>query len=91
MMGSRNSASIKSPKTTEYLPHEKYLCLAASVCRNANSAFATEGMFTPDQLPDIAKDLRQAGLKLNPDQMTDLTAFPILDDAKHLIKEMDIK
>ena len=56
---------------------KKHLCLAALSCMIANSAFATEGMFTPDQLPDIAKDLRKAGLKLDPDQMTDLTAFPM--------------
>lgn len=40
-------------------------------------ALAVEGMFTPDQLPAIAKDLRKAGLKLKPKTLTDLTAFPM--------------
>lgn len=40
-------------------------------------AGATEGMYTPDQLPEIAKDLRKKGLKLNPEQISDLTGFPM--------------
>ncbi|WP_156811850.1 S46 family peptidase [Robiginitomaculum antarcticum] len=40
-------------------------------------AAATEGMYTPDQLPEIAKDLRKKGLKLNPNQISDLTGFPM--------------
>jgi len=40
-------------------------------------ASATEGMFTPDQLPEIAKDLRAKGLKLKPAQISDLTGFPM--------------
>jgi hypothetical protein len=38
---------------------------------------AKEGMFTPDQLPEIAKDLRKTGLKLRANQLTDLTGFPM--------------
>ena len=38
---------------------------------------AREGMFTPDQLPAIAADLREAGLKLDPDKLNDFTAFPM--------------
>jgi len=41
------------------------------------TAAAKEGMFTPDQLPEISKDLRKAGLKLKPSQLTDLTEFPM--------------
>lgn len=40
-------------------------------------ALAVEGMFTPDQLPSLKKDLRKAGLKLKPENLTDLTAFPM--------------
>ncbi len=38
---------------------------------------AKEGMWTPDQLPMIADDLREAGLELDPEALTDLTAFPM--------------
>ena len=51
----------------------------ASVCLLAMSApaMAVEGMYTPDQLPEIADDLREAGLELDPNTLTDLTAFPM--------------
>jgi len=38
---------------------------------------AKEGMFTPEQLPEIAEDLREAGLELDPDALSDLTGFPM--------------
>lgn len=41
------------------------------------AAHAVEGMFTPDQLPEIAKDLRAKGLKMEPEQISDLTGFPM--------------
>ncbi|MEL7482500.1 MAG: S46 family peptidase [Pseudomonadota bacterium] len=34
-------------------------------------------MFTPDQLPEIAADLKATGLSLDPSQLTDLTEFPM--------------
>ncbi|MEM8616186.1 MAG: S46 family peptidase, partial [Pseudomonadota bacterium] len=40
-------------------------------------ASADEGMFTPDQLPQIADDLKVSGLNLDPTTLTDLTAFPM--------------
>lgn len=40
-------------------------------------ASAKEGMFTPDQLPEIATDLSETGLELDPNTLTDLTAFPM--------------
>lgn len=40
-------------------------------------AEAKEGMFTPDQLPEITEDLRATGLELDPAELTDLTAFPM--------------
>ncbi|WP_367271842.1 S46 family peptidase [Ponticaulis sp.] len=51
----------------------------ASVCLFALStpSHAVEGMFTPDQLPEIADDLREAGLELDPSTLTDLTEFPM--------------
>jgi hypothetical protein len=38
---------------------------------------AKEGMFTPDQLPQISKELSQTGLKLKASQLADLTDFPM--------------
>lgn len=43
----------------------------------AAPATAKEGMFTPQQLPDIAEQLEEAGLELDPDILTDLTGFPM--------------
>jgi hypothetical protein len=40
-------------------------------------AIADEGMWQPHQLPSIASELTQAGLKLNPNDLTDLTGFPM--------------
>lgn len=40
-------------------------------------AAAKEGMWTPEQLPDVAKDMRKLGLKLKASSLTDLTAFPM--------------
>ncbi len=38
---------------------------------------AKEGMFTPQQLPEIADDLRATGLELDPEALSDLTGFPM--------------
>ncbi|MEO1046081.1 MAG: S46 family peptidase [Pseudomonadota bacterium] len=38
---------------------------------------AKEGMFTPDQLAEIAEDLRETGLEIDAEALTDLTAFPM--------------
>ncbi|MFT5277877.1 MAG: hypothetical protein ACI97K_002659 [Glaciecola sp.] len=38
---------------------------------------ANEGMWQPHQLPDIKQQLIAAGLKLNPDDMSDLSKFPM--------------
>ncbi|MDE0420259.1 MAG: S46 family peptidase [Gammaproteobacteria bacterium] len=51
--------------------------LVAAIASWSVVAHAREGMFTPDQLPAIAADLREAGLKLHPDKLNDLTAFPM--------------
>ncbi len=40
-------------------------------------ADANEGMWQPHQLPDIKQQLIAAGLKLNPDDMSDLSKFPM--------------
>ena len=38
---------------------------------------AVEGMYTPSQLPEIRRELKKAGLKLNPKKLDDLTAHPM--------------
>ena len=41
------------------------------------TAAAVEGMFTPDQLPEISEDLKAAGLNIDPQKLTDMTEFPM--------------
>ena len=41
------------------------------------SARAGEGMWVPQQLPEISKTLKKAGLKLDPDDLADLTGDPM--------------
>ena len=40
-------------------------------------ASAKEGMFTPDQLQDIGGRLEEAGLEIDPQELADLTGFPM--------------
>src|SRR5688572_26545143 len=42
-----------------------------------NGARAGEGMWVPQQLPEIAGPLKKAGLKLDPKQLADLTGDPM--------------
>lgn len=53
--------------------------IAASVafCCAALPALAKEGMFTPEQLPQIAGDLKNTGLEISPETLSDLTGFPM--------------
>ena len=41
------------------------------------AAHADEGMWMPQQLPQVAKQLKAAGLKLDPNTLTKLTEFPM--------------
>ena len=43
----------------------------------SNVAYADEGMWMPQQLPQVAKELKSAGLKLDPATLTKLTEFPM--------------
>ena len=49
----------------------------AAVTAAVPVAQAGEGMWTPQQLPEIAKSLKTAGLKLDPGQLADLTGDPL--------------
>jgi hypothetical protein len=43
----------------------------------STAAHADEGMWMPQQLPQVAKELKAAGLKLDPAALTKLTEFPM--------------
>lgn len=51
--------------------------VACSLFTAASPALAVEGMWTPEQLPDIERQLEDAGLRIDVDKLTDLTAFPM--------------
>ncbi|WP_084418001.1 S46 family peptidase [Henriciella litoralis] len=51
--------------------------LAAALAIGAPNASAKEGMWTPDQLPAIAGDLKATGLELPAEALSDLTGFPM--------------
>ena len=52
-------------------------CLSAALLGSALQVEAKEGMFTPEQLPSIAGDLKKTGLAIPADSINDLTAFPM--------------
>ena len=51
--------------------------LALAILSTTSTAFADEGMWMPQQLPQVAKQLKAAGLKLDPATLTKLTEFPM--------------
>ena len=53
------------------------LALAAAATGAPAPAQAGEGMWVPQQLPEIAGPLREAGLRLAPEQLADLTGDPM--------------
>jgi hypothetical protein len=55
----------------------KKLCLLPLLALTSTSILADEGMWQPNQLPTISKELTKAGLTLNPNDLTDLTGFPM--------------
>ena len=55
---------------------KKTLLTLALLSAGAHS-YADEGMWMPQQLPQIAKQLKAAGLKLDPASLTRLTEFPM--------------
>lgn len=56
----------------------RYTVLAASIALAViGSARAGEGMWVPQQLPEIAGPLKKAGLKLSPKQLANLTGDPM--------------
>jgi hypothetical protein len=56
----------------------RYTVLAVSIALAAiGNARAGEGMWVPQQLPEIAGPLKKAGLKLSPKQLANLTGDPM--------------
>ncbi len=53
------------------------LSLLAAALAAAGSTHAAEGMWTPQQLPQISHGLTATGLALDPARLQDLTAFPM--------------
>jgi len=62
--------------TTKSVPTVLALSVFAFVLAGARPAAAGEGMWVPQQLPDLAAPLKQAGLKLDPKRLADLTGDP---------------
>ncbi|MBC3935178.1 S46 family peptidase [Undibacterium rugosum] len=55
----------------------KKTLLTLAVLSTASVAYADEGMWMPQQLPQVAKQLKAAGLQLDPKNLTKLTEFPM--------------
>ena len=57
----------------------RYSVLACAIAMAGvmGTAAAGEGMWVPQQLPEIAGPLKKAGLKLNAKQLTNLTGDPM--------------
>ena len=53
------------------------LIAAAVVLTLSPAAGAKEGMWVPQQLPEIGDELREAGLELDPARLADLTGDPM--------------
>src|SRR6266699_1540795 len=53
----------------------KTLFVLLSFC--AVSLFAGEGMWMPQQIPQVAADMQKAGIKIDPSRLADLTGDPM--------------
>jgi hypothetical protein len=55
----------------------KQLTIAAALISSMPAALAVEGMWLPEQMPQLAQDLKDKGLLLTPDNLSDLTSYPM--------------
>ncbi|GAB3473002.1 S46 family peptidase [Massilia terrae] len=55
----------------------KKTLLSLAILTSFGAAQADEGMWMPQQLPQVAKQLKADGLKLDPNTLTKLTEFPM--------------
>ena len=53
------------------------IAITLAVVASASSAQADEGMWLPEQLPDVAERMRTLGLQLDPESLVDLHAHPL--------------
>jgi len=53
------------------------LILSLSLTLGLDPVWANEGMWRPDQLPELRKELRSLGLRINPRKLSQLDAFPM--------------
>lgn len=59
------------------LPLTAVIGTVTAIMAVPGSATAEEGMWRPDQLPALSKDLKELGLKVNPTTLTALDKFPM--------------
>jgi len=64
------------------MPSLRPTSLCAALTLLASTAIGTqlsakEGMYTPDQLAQLGEDLKETGLELAPEMLSDLTGFPM--------------
>lgn len=81
-MESRGGAAGYNPKSMicKEMPVRSNLLavsLAVAFAAQTGAALAAEGMWVPQQLPEISSPLKKAGLKLSPKQLADLTGDPM--------------
>ena len=57
-------------------PYRLFAVVSVLACFATGTAQAVEGMWTPEQLPEIERDMRKLGLKIPARDLTDLTSFP---------------
>lgn len=57
--------------------HLRMLPMALAALLSSTAAGANEGMWVPQQLPEIADALEEAGLRLDPDDLANLTGDPM--------------
>lgn len=51
--------------------------MAGMACISIAPTWAKEGMYTPEQLPMIQQELRDAGIAISPQTLTNLSGFPM--------------
>ncbi len=55
----------------------KKIIIMLSTALLSLASHADEGMWQPHQLPKLKKELKAAGIKINPNKLTELTEFPM--------------
>ncbi|MGB5246047.1 MAG: S46 family peptidase [Woeseia sp.] len=64
-------------KTGRALRRASVALVSITMGLSLTSAQAVEGMWTPDQLPEIERDMRRLGMKISAAQLSSLTGFPM--------------